>query len=49
MVVMLKIMCFALWLCIMFFLLIAPRTGRYKKANTINMAGKDHRLKEKNM
>jgi preprotein translocase subunit YajC len=50
MVVLLKILCFALWLCIMFFLFIAPQTRRHKKSYTITSDGKDgRRLREKNM
>ncbi len=50
MVILLKILCFALWLCIMFFLFIAPQTRRHKKSYTITSDGKDgRRLREKNM
>lgn len=50
MVIVLKILCFVLWLGIMFFLLIAPKSRRHKKSYTIITAGKDGpRVKEKNM
>lgn len=50
MVIVLKILCFALWLCIMFFLFIAPQARRRKKSYTMSADGKDgRRLKEKNM
>lgn len=50
MVIVLKILCFALWLCIMFFLFIAPQAYRRKKSYTITRDGKDdRRLREKNM
>lgn len=50
MVVALKIICFVLWLGIMFFLFAAPQTLRHRKTYTIAARGRDgRRIREKNM
>lgn len=48
MVTLLKIICFAIWICIMVFLIIAPRPGR-EKTYTRPVIKEEGRLKGRKM